>query len=73
MLLPGASGKKYIDQTSRLFNLKLNNTLHESMVLKAVYVMQDLSLQKPRKSSKSKEHPDAPTRQLSLWNEGRID
>ena len=67
MLPTGASGKKYIDKTTRLFNLWV------SIALKAVHVMPALLIQKPRKSSKSKEHLEELTRRLSLWNEGRID
>ena len=35
--------------------------------------MPALLLQKPSKSSKSKEHLEAPTKRLLLWNKGRID
>ena len=73
MLLTGASEKKYIDETTRLINLSVNNTPYESITLKAVHVMLALLLQKPIKSSKSKEHLEALTRRLSLWNEGKID
>ena len=73
MLPIGASGKKCIYETTRLFNLWVNNTHYESIALKAAHVMSALLLQKPSKSSKSKEHLEAQSRRLSLWNQGRID
>ena len=73
-LLPtGSSGKKYIEETTRLINLWVNSTPYESIALKAVHVMPALLLQKPSKSSKSKEHLEALTRRLTLWNEGKIE
>ena len=73
MLPTGASGKRYIDETTRLFNLWVNNTPYKLIALKAVHVMLALLFQKSSKSSKSKEHLEALTRRLSLWNEWRID
>ena len=59
MLPAGPSVKKYIDETTRLFNLRVSNTPHESIALKTIQVMPALLLQKPRKSLKSKEHLEA--------------
>ena len=68
-----ASEKKYINETTCLFNLWVNNTPYESMTLKAVHVMPALLLQKPSKPSKSKEHLKALTRRVSLSNERRTN
>ena len=57
----GSSGKKYISDTTRLFNLWVN-TPYQSVALKGIHVMPALLLQKPSKSSKSKEHLEALTR-----------
>ena len=73
MLPTGASGMKYINETTRLFNLWVNNTPYELIGLKAIHVMSALLLQKPSKSSKPKEHLEALTRRLSLLNKGKID
>lgn len=37
MLPTGASGKKYMNETTRVFDLWVNNTSYESILLKAVY------------------------------------
>ena len=68
MLPTTASGKRYIDETARLFNLWVNNTPYKLIAPKAVHVMLALLFQKSSKSSKSKEHLEALTRRLSLWN-----
>ena len=73
MLPTGASGKKYIEETTRLIDLWVNNTPYESIALKAVHIMPALLLQKPSKSSKSKDHLEALTRRLAFWNEGKIE
>ena len=39
MLPTGSSGKKFIDETTRLFDLWVNNTPYKLIALKAVYVM----------------------------------
>ena len=62
MLPTIASGKKYMDETTRLFSLWVNNTPYEAITLKVVQVMQVLLLQKLCKSLKSKEHLEAPTK-----------
>lgn len=67
MMLPtGVSGKKYIDETTRLFNIWVNNTAYGTTAVKPVHVMPGLVLQKPSKSSKSNEHLEELTKRLSL-------
>ena len=68
MLPTGASGKKYIDEITCVFNLWVNNTPYKSIAPLVVHVMPAFLLQKPSTSSKSKEHLEALTRRLSLWN-----
>ena len=51
----GAAGKNYND-VARLLKLWINDTLLRNIALKAVHVMPALLLQKPSKSSKSKDH-----------------
>ena len=56
MLPSGASGKKYVEEVTRLMKLWIQDTPLKSVSLKAVHVMPPLLLQKPSKSSKAKDH-----------------
>ena len=73
MLPTGASGMKYIDEITCIFNLWVNDTTNELVALKAVQMMPALLLQEPIMSSKSKYYLEKLTELLSIWNEGRID
>ena len=72
MVPTGATGKKFIDEISRLLNLWSNNTPHKNIALEAVHVMPAILLQKPSKTSKAKDHLKALERRLILWEEGTI-
>ena len=63
MLPTGDSGKKYIDETTCLFNVWVSNTPYESIALKAV----QLYYFKNRVN-----YLKALARRLSPWNEGKI-
>ena len=73
MLPSGAAGKNYIEEVTRLMKLWINDTLLREIALKAVHEMPALLLQKPSKSSKSKDHHAALERRLKLWDEGKIE
>ena len=66
MLPKGDSRKKYIDESTCLFNLRINNARYESKTLATLHVMQALLLQEPSKPSKLKKQFEALTRRLSL-------
>ena len=68
----GASGKKFIDEIFRLLNLWANDTPLKNTALNTIHVMPALLLQKPSKTSKTKEHLKALERRLRLWEEGNI-
>ena len=53
--------------------LWINDTPLRKIALKAVFVIPALLLQKPSKSSKSKDHHAALERRLKLWEEGKIE
>ena len=53
--------------------LWINDTPLRKIALKAVHVMPALLLQKPSKSSKSKDHHADLERRLKLWEEGKIE
>ena len=56
MLPSGAAGKNYIEKVTRLMKLWINDTPLRKIALKAVHVIPALLLQKPSKTSKSKDH-----------------
>ena len=62
-----------IEEVTRLIKLWINDTPLRKIALKAVHVMPALLLQKPSKSSKSKDHHAALERRLNLWEEGKIE
>ena len=65
MLPTGASGMKYIDEITCIFNLWVNDTTYELVALKAVHMMPALLLQEPIMSSKSKYYLEKLTELLS--------
>ena len=73
MLPGGASGKKYVEEVTRLMKLWIQDIPLKSVSLKAVHVMPALLLQKPGNSSKAKDHLQALERRIKLLNEANID
>ena len=59
MLPSGAAGKRYVEEVTRLMKLWIQDTPLKSISLKAAHVMPALLLQKPSKSSKTKDHLQA--------------
>ena len=53
MVLTGDAGKKFIDEISRLLNLRTNNTPLKNIAFKAIHVMPALLLQKPSRRQKT--------------------
>ena len=48
MMPSGATGKKYIEETTRLLKFWIQDSPRKSIALKAIHVMPSLLLQKPR-------------------------
>ena len=72
-LLPkGLSGKDYIRETTRLLNAWTEKSPLRQCAMAAIHIMPALLLQKPSKSSKSKDHARALERRLKLWKEGEF-
>ena len=67
MLPTGKSGKEYIAETTRLMNAWVEDSPLKDIAFTAIMVMPALLLQKPSKSSKSKDHGAALERRLLLW------
>ena len=73
MVPTGASGKKFINEITRLFDQWTNDTPLKGIALKAIHVMPALLLQKPSRKSKARDHLIALERRLKLWGEGNIN
>ena len=72
-LLPtGKSGRNFILELTRLINAWVDNSAMKDISLKMIMIMPALLLQKPSRTSKSKDHSKALERRLSLWEEGRL-
>ena len=69
----GAAVKNYIEEVTHLMKLWINDTPLRKVALKAVHVMPALLLQKPSKSSESKDRHAALEGRLKLWEEGKIE
>ena len=73
-LLPtGKAGKKFIREITRLINCWIDNTALKPIALKSIMVMPALLLQKPSRTSKSKDHFLALSRRIELWEKGNIN
>ena len=72
MLPKGASGKDYIKETTRIINAWIVDSPMQGCAWYAVHVMPALLLQKPSKTSKSKEHVEALSRRLAKWKKGEF-
>ena len=73
MLPKGASGKEYIRELTRLVNEWVNDSPIKSCSLYAIHCMPALLLQKPSKTSKSKDHVEALTRRMTQWKNGEFN
>ena len=72
MLPTGNAGKKYIKDVTKLLNTWAQDSPLRSISLKAIHNMLALLLQKPSKTSKSRDHLDALERRLQLWERSEI-
>lgn len=70
MIPSGLAGKKFIEETTRLITNWNNNSQIGNVSMKLLFVMPSLLLQKPSKSSKSKEHSECLNRRLTKWFSG---
>ena len=67
MLPNGATGKEFIRETTRLLNSWTEYSPLKDCVMKMIHIMSALLLQKPSKTSKSKDHVVALERRLETW------
>ena len=72
MLPTGNCGKQYIQELTRLINAWVDESSLKEISLKAIMVMPALLLQKPSRESKVKDHKEALTRRLALWEKGDL-
>ena len=69
----GNSGKSFVSEVARLFRAFAEKSALESVALKAVTVLAILTLQKPFRSSKTKDHVTCLVRRLALWKDGNLN
>ena len=69
----GNSGKKFVQELSRLFRAYAEGSTLESIALKAITVMSILLLQRPTRNSKPKVHSSSLERRLHSWQVGDIN
>ena len=69
----GNSGKKFVQELSRLFRAYAEGSALESVALKAITVMSILLLQRPARNSKTKDHSSCLERRLHSWQAGDIN
>ena len=68
----GRQGKAFVQEMVSLFQSYVNASAREKVALKAAMVLPALVLQKPSKTSKSKDHIWCMERRHSLWQEGNF-
>lgn len=68
----GSAGKSFVLELARLFQAYADSSSLECIAMKAITIAQVLLLQKPSRSSKSKDHAAHLQRRLKLWHEGDI-
>jgi len=72
MLPNGGAGRNYIREMARLLNSWNEESPLKDIAMKAIHIMPALLLQKPSKTSKSKDNLKALERRLEVWNKGDI-
>ena len=68
----GKQGKAFVQEMASLFLSYAEASTREKIALKAAMVMPALILQKPFKTSKSKDHVQCIERRLSIWKQGNF-
>ena len=63
----GAAGKAFVSELAHLFQTHADSSSLECIAMKAITVMQILLLQKPSRTSKSKDHVIHLQRSMELW------
>ena len=69
----GKAGKDFVEELSMLYSAYGSASALESVALMAAIVLTILLLQKPSRTSKTKEHIALLKRRLGLWSNGDLD
>jgi hypothetical protein len=69
----GSIGKAFVSELARLFQAYADSSTLECIAMKATTVLPILLLQKPSRTSKSKDHVKHLQRRMDLWREGSIE
>ena len=68
----GKVGQEFIDEVSKTINLFTSGSHFEEIALTMVMIMFPLLLQKPSRSSKSKDHVQYLSNRLAMWRSGEL-
>ena len=68
----GSAGKAFVSELARLFQAYADSSSLECIAMKATTAMLILLLQKPSRTSKSKDHSTHLQRRMELWLDGDI-
>ena len=68
----GEVEKEFVGELSRIFQVFASASALESVALMAATVLQILLLQKPHRTSKTKEHITCLEKRLKIWKEGGL-
>ena len=66
-------GREFIDTLSNLIKEWNDRTQLQCVTLKAFFVLLAVGMEKPSRTSKSKDHQDCLKERLELWKEGQIE
>lgn len=69
----GRTGKDFIDELTSRINDWNNGSDSQHLSLKAIFVFLAVSLQKPGRISKAKDHQDVLSKRLEKWKRGEIE
>ena len=69
----GNAGKSFVSELARLLQAFADGSSIESVCMKAVTILQVLALQKPSRTSKTRDHIRHLKRRLDLWKELNLD
>ena len=69
----GSSGKAFVTELARLYQAYADGSDLETIAIKACTVAPILLLQKPYRTSKSKDHVKHLQRRLDMWHNGEIE
>jgi len=68
----GNVGNSFVQELARLFQAYADGSSMECVCMKAVTILQILTLQKPSRTSKTRDHINHLRRRINLWRDGKL-